>query len=337
MLPASAALVFAAVAEAKYPSDFAQRLERITFGSCNRADFGQPLWAEMKGSDLFIWLGDNVYADTTDRDEMRAAFRAQFDQPEYVAFRQETPIIGIWDDHDYGKNNAGIEFDFKTTAQAELLDFLEEPEDSRRRTQEGIYTSYVFGPAGQQVKVILLDTRYFAEVEKAVAGDDTADILGEAQWHWLARELRQSPAQVHLIASGIQVLAPNHRFEKWANFPRARARLLGLIADLEVPGVIFLSGDRHIGEISLMNTPDTPYPMIDITASSLTHAWKGMPGERNDFRIGPIVREDNYGQIEIEWDDDVPSLEISLEGEEGTFTELDVALHALQPFKDRGF
>lgn len=41
-------------------------------------------------------------------------------------------IIGTWDDHDYGLNDAGKEFDRKSTNQRLLLDFLDEPLDSPR-------------------------------------------------------------------------------------------------------------------------------------------------------------------------------------------------------------
>lgn len=38
---------------------------RLLFGSCNKQDRPQPLWPVLKNrpSDVFIWLGDNIYAD----------------------------------------------------------------------------------------------------------------------------------------------------------------------------------------------------------------------------------------------------------------------------------
>lgn len=41
-------------------------------------------------------------------------------------------VIGTWDDHDYGLNDAGKEFSAKVTYQRLLLDFLDEPQDSPR-------------------------------------------------------------------------------------------------------------------------------------------------------------------------------------------------------------
>lgn len=41
-------------------------------------------------------------------------------------------VIGTWDDHDYGLNDAGKEFSGKNMTQKLLLDFLDEAPDSPR-------------------------------------------------------------------------------------------------------------------------------------------------------------------------------------------------------------
>lgn len=58
-------------------------------------------------------------------------------------------------------NNGGEGYKDKEKSQKIFLDFLEEPEDSVRRHREGLYGSFTFGKPGQQVKLIILDTRYF--------------------------------------------------------------------------------------------------------------------------------------------------------------------------------
>ena len=121
-----------------------------------------------------------------------------------------------------------------------------------RRNQEGLYTSYTFGPVGKQVKILLLDNRYHA----GLPGPE-ADLLGEKQWQWLVGELSNSRAQIHLLVSGIQVLHEEHRSEKWANFPKDRSRLFDLIKHLKTPGVILISGDRHIHEIAKKDDEET--------------------------------------------------------------------------------
>jgi hypothetical protein len=41
-------------------------------------------------------------------------------------------VIGTWDDHDYGLNDAGKDFGRKFFTQKLMLDFLDEAEDSSR-------------------------------------------------------------------------------------------------------------------------------------------------------------------------------------------------------------
>lgn len=280
-------------------------LSRIAFGSCNDEARPQPLWMPIVNQrpELWIWLGDNVYADTADPRALRRAYHHARSNPGYQALLSTARVIGTWDDHDYGLNDGGKEWRAKEDAQQALLDFLDEPADSPRRRRAGVYESYTYGPPGRQVKVILLDTRYhrdrYHRTELPV--NATGDVLGEEQWAWLERELANSTAQVHLVGSSIQVVAEEHRFEKWANFPAARERLFRLIGRTRAPGVVFISGDRHIAEISRIDGTAAGYPLYDITSSGLTHTWQGRWEEPNRHRLGDNVIALNFGLLEIDW------------------------------------
>ena len=49
-----------------------------------------------------------------------------------------------------------------------------------------------------------------------------------------------------MILSSIQILATNHPYEKWDNFPLERERLLLLLANASKnKTIIAVSGDRH--------------------------------------------------------------------------------------------
>jgi alkaline phosphatase D len=273
-------------------------VSRIVFGSCNKHDLPQPLWQPIINSkpDIWIWLGDIVYADTNNMKVLQRKYQAAKSNPGYQALLKTTPVIGTWDDHDYGKNNAGKEYKKKAESQQELLDFLDEPADSVRRQQAGVYTAYTYGIAGKQIKVILLDTRYHRD-----APGKNRDILGEQQWNWLEKELNNSKAQINVIVSSIQVLPEDHKEEKWENFPKARQRLLDLIRKTKLSGVIFLSGDRHFAEISKMKTDFLPYPLYEITSSGLTHSWEELKKEPNKYRQGKFFKDLHFGLVEVDW------------------------------------
>jgi alkaline phosphatase D len=242
-------------------------VSRIVFGSCAKQGQAQPIWgpiAECK-PDLFLFIGDNIYGDSEDMAVLRRKYGQLGDEPGFRALRAICPVLATWDDHDYGKNDAGAEFVKKRESQKEFLDFFGEPTDSPRRTREGVYDAKVFGPEGKRVQIILLDTRYFRSPLKKVttrpaAGmgrahryvptdDPDATVLGEAQWKWLEEQLRV-PAEVRIVASSIQFAADEHGWETWGNFPKERQRLIDLIRATGANGVVIISGDRHSAELS---------------------------------------------------------------------------------------
>jgi alkaline phosphatase D len=228
-------------------------------------------------------------------------------------------IIGTWDDHDYGSNDAGLEYPSKRESQRALLDFLDEPADSPRRRQEGVYTWYRFPFQDLNIKVVLLDGRYFREKP-----GPTADILGKAQWEWLENVLTKDPSDIIILVSGIQVIPTEHEFEKWSDFPQSRERLLNLLHSLPSPIKIILSGDRHHAEISKTsaNLPENRTSEIyEITASGMTHSRDYRKFEPNRARIGELYSERNFGLIEIaprSSPDERPSVTLSVFGIDGT-------------------
>ena len=162
------------------------------------------------------------------------------------------------------------------------------------------------------MKVILLDGRYFRD-----APGPHADMLGAEQWQWLEQQLTNSDADVHLIGSGIQVIANQHAFEKWADFPESRQRLFDIIAKTGAPNVIILSGDRHLGEISRLKDPRIAQPIYDVTSSGLTHHAKNnllfdFNHEENRFRCGRNFVDLNFGLLEFEWDASPPRVKMEI-------------------------
>lgn len=335
-------------------------VSRIAFGSCSDQSHSQPIWNAIINFDpqIFIWLGDNMYGDIKrpfavfgkqrtigpwknvprfvpcSQQEMEFKYKKAKTNPGYTRLRERTKVIGTWDDHDYGLNDAGKEFGEKVTNQRLLLDFLDEPQDSPRRKQEGVYASYTFGPEDRQIKVILLDTRYHRD---PLSSDGT--ILGNLQWTWLEKELNGPSSAITIIGSSIQVLsnlsavtAPLFSSESWGRFPKERNRLFKLIADTKRDGVFFISGDVHFGEITRYDCA-TGYPLYDMTSSGLTKAIEKEfprpfhPIVRSVARLTPSTMrvmnqncryssctygQPNFGAIEIDWDATPVTLKIEV-------------------------
>jgi alkaline phosphatase D len=290
----------------KTASSSQKPLTTIAFGSCSDQKRPTPLWDDIVAQkpDIWIWLGDNIYGDSEVMDTLKAKYDKQKSNPVYAQLRQSTPIIGVWDDHDFGVNDGGKEYPRRKESQQLMLDFLDVPASSPLRKQEGAYSSHTYGPKGQRVKIILLDGRYFRDplkkVDKVNTPDPSADILGETQWQWLEQQLTNSDADVHIIGCGIQFLANEHTSEKWGNFPTSRQRFFDLMGKTKPKGAMLISGDRHIAEVSKISVPGLGYDLYDITSSGLTHTSK--PYEQpNALRVGKMVFDLNNGLFTINW------------------------------------
>lgn len=283
----------------------------VAFGSCNMSQEPNPFWDDIlaENPDVWIWGGDIVYADTDDVERLRTIYAMQDTVAGYAQLKKEVPIIGTWDDHDFGVNDGGSDFAIKAESQQVFLDFMNVPSDSPRRNQEGVYTSHNYETPAGKVKVLILDTRYFRS--QLVKDDDPdrrykpntandATILGETQWKWLQTELKNSDADFHLIMSSIQFLSREHGFETWGNFPNDVEKLENMIVDSKAKGVIILSGDRHISEFSKKTLSGMTYPLIDFTSSGLTHSYFSFSGEPNRYRVGEVISGKSYGTITLD-------------------------------------
>ena len=333
------ALLLAFLLAAGGRADEPKLLTKIAFGSCADQDKPLPIFDTIAATkpDLLLLIGDNIYADL-DRgrkvtpEVIQEKYQALAKLPGFQKLKATCPILATWDDHDLGKNDAGAEFPFKDESQKLFLDFFGVAANDPRRTQKGVYSAAMYGAEGKRVQIILLDTRYHrSALKKApydpvnrIAGylpnaDPDATVLGAEQWKWLESELKK-PAEVRLLISSIQVIADEHPFEKWGNFPKEREKLYQLIRDAKANGVVILSGDRHLAEVSL-DTKSVGYPLYDVTSSGLNQgakAWRAP--EKSTHRVGSMPFGDNFGMILIDWSGDNPRLTLQVRDEDGDTT-----------------
>lgn len=284
----------------------------VVFASCNDPHRPMPLWKPILENEphLFIWGGDNVYADTEDMSKMRADYQMVQEDSIYKRLTETTTIIGTWDDHDFGKNDAGKEWPYKEEAKTEFLQFIKNyPKEIE--TREGVYYSFVKElEEDKKVKFVLLDTRTFRDSLKpsTISGrrydswleTDAKTLLGEAQWSWLENELMDATSDFTVIVSSIQFLSDEHGWEKWGNFPNEVNKMNKLIQKASSSNIIFFSGDRHLAEISKKEMDGITYPVIDFTSSGLTHTWLDGATEANPNRISNVVKQLNFGVIKFD-------------------------------------
>jgi alkaline phosphatase D len=299
-------------------------LRVVAFGSCAHQSRSQAFWQPLLDAkpDLFVFAGDNIYADTEDMGRMRQKYGMLQGQPGFKSLSELCPVLATWDDHDYGRNDAGAEYPMKKESRDIFFEVFGVPADSPRRAHEGVYDGAVCGPEGRRVQVILLDTRWsrspLARVEPGSvreghyrpSDDPEARVLGEAQWAWLEARLRE-PAEVRLLVSSIQVVSCEHAWETWGNFPRERARLFDVIRRSGAAGVVILSGDRHHAELSCVRDA-VGYPLFDLTASGLNMARGRAVEEPNRHRLAGPFPQNHFGVVRLDWDRPEPALRLQI-------------------------
>jgi alkaline phosphatase D len=337
-----------------------QTISRIAFGSCSSQYREQVIWPHIasKNPDIFLHLGDMIYADMLPyNSQMLPAHvsvveKARIDyallsaQSSFRSFSAAIPMLHIWDDHDYGRNDAGGDLPFKEDMAELFLEFVGAGPDDPRRGRPGIYDAHTFGSVGHRTQIILLDTRFFRSPllrdertpeEKQALGivgtyapnpDPAATLLGEDQWMWLGRQLRE-PAELRLIVSSIQIVAGEKGVESWGTFPLERARLYDLITSTRAKGVVFLSGDVHFAEISRSDAG--PYPLYDFTSSNLAQAATHWGRDfKNTYRVLGTLDEENFGLVEVDWAQEAPLVHLrAIDGEGNEAFTLAVPLSEL--------
>jgi alkaline phosphatase D len=277
----------------------------ILFASCNRQDKSQDYWKQIGlfHPDIFLWIGDVVYSKKQSLDALKNGLQKMSQNEGYLEFIKKTKVDGVWDDHDYGINDAGKHVIDRLDRQKEYVQFLMKSGSEDLETllhQDGLYHSRDIMVKGISIKMIFLDTRSFRDSHfirsigefefpgtAVLAGAIRAgyslmgygrnyagEILGASQWSWLEETLKTSTSDVHIIVSSIQILTTNPVVESWGHFPVEKRKLFNLLSKYDPYNVFFLSGDVHMGEFSNVAINRENGGMeywLEATSSGLTH------------------------------------------------------------------
>lgn len=245
-------------------TEIASRLHRIAFGSCYRPTTTSGLiWNQIyeKKPELLLLLGDNIYSDkrhwfhrytSGNPTKIRKLYDLFLNDNNWKILKSSLSlgVNAIYDDHDYGLNNADKYFKYRNDSMQLFWDFMNESKSSSLRKQNGVYNSkLVHLSSGFTYKIILLDTRSNKDRKDTANGD----FLGYEQWKWLINELTCDPLpDLFIIGSSIQIL-PTDKFieESWNEFPLSREKLLHIISLIKsITNVLLISGDVHYAEFS---------------------------------------------------------------------------------------
>ena len=252
-----------------------------------------------KRPDAMLWLGDNTYlreADWNSRFGILHRYSHTRQLEELQPLLGSTHHYAIWDDHDYGPNNSDRSFwNKELTAEAFRLFWANPCEGGVADLEEGTACTFRWS----DVRFFLLDNRWWRSPNRRTTGE--RQMLGDAQIRWLVDALASSHTPFKVIAVGSQVLNPVPGSENYARFAGERRALLDRIREEGISGVVFVTGDRHMTELTVLER-EGAYPLHDFTVSPLTSDAYREGGEEPNFRRvdGTLVTERNFAVMEVD-------------------------------------
>ena len=238
--------------------------------------------------DFMIWMGDNVYYMSgawKNKDRMHRINHKMRLKPGLHKFLTSCPQYAIWDDHDYGPNNSDAANIYKYNSLDIFKSYWPNPSYGLD-TVPGIFTCF----SQQDADFFLLDSRFHSS---------DSSMLGKAQFEWLIKKLKTSTANFKFIVSGTQILINNPFGEDLGDFGNAKQKLLAAIKQQKISGVLFLSGDRHYGEILKLEQKNQ-YPLYEITSSPLTSILNPAYTQDSLVRVpNTLIMQQNFARLSI--------------------------------------
>jgi alkaline phosphatase D len=251
-----------------------------------------------------LWLGDNLYlneVDYTSREGINRRYRFCRAYPSMRKLLTACPQVAIWDDHDFGPDDSDGAFSGAGWSLEMFKRYWPLPYSP---PADGLYGRILLG----DVEIFLLDDRWNRYPDRWPEGADKV-MFGAKQMQWLkaaltSRPLAGSPAPFRIIAGGSQFLnkVSGPRRESWARFPAEQSEFLRWLEEQKIPGVFFLSGDRHFAQMLRFERPNL-YPLVEITTSPLTSGIVSSVDEAEksskDVVPGTMLFERNFAMITV--------------------------------------
>ena len=248
--------------------------------------------------EFMIWLGDNIYLREPDWNSWTGIVH-RYTQARQTAemrkFLSSTHNYAIWDDHDAGPNDSDRSFWNKNqTAKAFEL-FWANPSYGVGNIN-GAITSFEFADC----EFFLLDNRTYRTPNRRKSGEKTQ--LGEEQIQWLFDNISSSYAKFKFVVMGGQLLSTSQEYESYSNygFENERQRIIDFIYEEEISNVVFLTGDTHFSEISVLKEEGRP-GIWDVTSSPLNSGVNtNADTQENTLRIPEsVIMQRNYTKIDV--------------------------------------
>jgi hypothetical protein len=250
---------------------------------------------------LYINAGDLHYGNPRHNDVTTFGdlYRRTLTAPAQAALYRSVPIAYVWDDHDYGPNNADAAAPTRQAARTAYATYV--PHYPRPAPGQAVYQAFTIG----RVRFILTDNR---------SERTAATMLGPRQLAWLQQELTSasgSHALVVWINPDPWIAEPATHADDWGGYPDERRAIADVIASARIHNLIMVSGDAHMialddGHHSDYSTAGgAGFPVLQTGALDRPGSVKGGPYSHGTFpgrgQFGTItITDDGTAPVSIE-------------------------------------
>jgi alkaline phosphatase D len=300
---------------------------RFAFGSCARTGSNHRIFETIASLEpLFtLHMGDFHYENIAENDPSR--FRRAFDEvlgsERQSLLYRSAPIAYIWDDHDYGPNDADETNAAKPAALATYDEYVPHyPLERDERLPRDLRQAFTVG----RVRFLLTDVRSHRTPDDAPDGPDKT-MLGASQREWLLREIEAGRGRYPLVVwvNPVPWIAERGSGHGWGRYDWERRYIADRLYESRMMGrLLMLSGDGHMvaiddGTHSNFGTNggagEKGFPVMHAAPFDRYARPKGGPyshgvaGRRILFGLIPI-QQFGFGEIQ----DDGSVVEVSLSG-----------------------
>lgn len=260
---------------------------------------------------IMLHMGDIAYADIKENDIslFESSIREVVTRSAVHSVFSTTPIVYMFDDHDYGANNADAD---SPSREAAIANYQAMVPFYTPATENEVYHAFTVG----QVRVIVTDLR--SHERKA---DNTT--MGAAQREWFLNELASAEqySVVVWMSTKPWIGGSDLSEDTWKGFPSERELISNRIAELKVSNLVFVAGDAHMvaaddgshSDYSSVNTSNgAGFPVFQSSPLANVGTSKGGPYSEGCYAYRFYLNR-QYGKLRISdvGDENGPCIEFS--------------------------
>lgn len=290
---------------------------RVAFASCASTGSNSPVFDTIRrlSPDLFVHMGDfhyeNIARDSPDR--FREAYDDVLASPRQSEMYRAMPLAYVWDDHDFGPNDADGTSPSKPAAFSVYRQVVPHYPLATPDNQS-VNHAFTIG----RVRFIVTDNRS-SRTPVTLADASRRTMLGQAQLAWFEKELEASSgyALIVWVNTVPWITRRKGQTDGWERYTAERTRIADRIESLGLTHrMVMLSGDAHMVAIddgtnsnyatgAAAGTPG--FPVVHAAPMDRRTSEKGGP-----YSNGVSRKRGQFGLMDVT--DDGTRLRVELSG-----------------------